>query len=205
MHNNGALRRAHEVVFLSCQQDGNADDERAETEEIRRPEANLLLQLCCRKTRERADIDAEVEDLELISACFRLLLVGSSDHVNPLDRDSRVNNDSFAALLDTDGLLGTSVLLCDQRADVGLYTSSSQPDHEHGNYKAWKGKSVLDGYRQRRGKQNHDSGKVYVRKIEDGFIFAEILVGNDGAENWRDIAPELKEVGQACRAGLAEA
>ena len=71
--NGGSFERETTVVERSPRD--------TQTEQVSSPEPKVALHIGCRKKGETADVDAPVED-----------------HVNTLDRDGWVNNDTFTCL-----------------------------------------------------------------------------------------------------------
>ena len=82
---DGALRGADDVEFAAEQDGRGSNNEHAQTEQVGGPVTHEFFHVWRCQQRQRADIDATVEN-----------------HVDPLDCQGRVNNDSFA-LFGADG------------------------------------------------------------------------------------------------------
>lgn len=58
-----------------------------------------------------------------------------ADHVNPLDRDTGIDDNPLSGLQDPDGLLGATILFCNQGADIRLDASSAKPNDNLSKYR----------------------------------------------------------------------
>lgn len=77
---DGALRWANDVFLPPEDQHSQADAKHAEAEQVRRPEADVLLHVWCPEEGKRAHVDAGVED-----------------HIDALDGDGWVEDDSLTS------------------------------------------------------------------------------------------------------------
>ena len=99
--------------------------------------------------------------------------------------------------------MGASILFSNQWGDVGLDSTSPDADDDHGGDEPAKRSAILDRNGQRGAKEDDDSNQVDEGEVKDRVVFSEILIGDDSTPNWRNIAPELKEVIQTCGSLLA--
>lgn len=98
-----------------------------------------------------------------------------------------------------------SVLLSDQRRDVALDTAGAEANDDHGDDETTQGDAICDGDRQGGQDENDHADEVDDGEVEDCPVLAEVLIGDDGADDGSDIAPELEEVGEARGGLLAQA
>jgi len=64
---------------------------------------------------------------------------------------------------------------------------------------------MFDGYRERREEEDDDAREVNKGGIEDGVIFAKVLIGHSCTQDGGDIAPALEEIRESGGATLAQA
>lgn len=156
--------------LLGEEEDGDTDNEHAETHEVRAPESNVQLHVRGCNERERTDVDASVEN-----------------HIDSLDRDRRVNDHALAVLLSSDGHRASLILIGDQRCDIGLDTTSTGAnDQESDDEASDTGAAIVDDARNRRDSQNKKTSTVNDGEDEDSVVTTEVLISDDGAANGSD-------------------
>jgi hypothetical protein len=77
------------------------------------------------------------------------------------------------------------ILFCNERSDIGLDASSADSNYKDRCDEATEASSVFQRDRQGGKEQDEDTTNVDDSKQDDGLVFAKILIGNDGSENWR--------------------
>ena len=100
--------------------------------------------------------------------------------------DGWVNNGPLAAVLDLDGHLAALVLICDERRDIGLDAASAEANDNNGRHIAAKRRAVLDRDRECGSPKDEQSNPVDTAEDEDSLVLAQVLVGDNGAQNWCD-------------------
>lgn len=170
--NDALLWWSDDDEFLGEEEDGDADDEHAETHQVCGPESDVQLHVWSRNKRERTKVDTGVEH-----------------HVDPLDRDRWVNDYTLAVLLGSDGHRASLILVGDQWCDVGLDTTSTGANDEKGNDEASNtgaAIAVVDDARDRRDRQDKETSAVNDGEDENSVVTTEVLISNDGACNGSD-------------------
>ena len=114
-----ATRGSSDVPFSTGNKDDNGEEEYAEGEKISRPEINVGFELGRCQTGEATDVDGPVEP-----------------SIHSLDCNGGIDNDAFAVLLDFDETLGIGILFNNQCRDIGLDSSSTKANDNHGDDKA---------------------------------------------------------------------
>ena len=105
-----------------------------------------------------------------------------------MESDGRVNDSPLAAPLDLDGHLVALVLICNQRRNVGFDATRAEADNHNSCHIATEGMSVCERGRKSGGPQNEQAHPVDGAKADNSLVAAEILISDDGAEDWRDCA-----------------
>ena len=165
--NDLALRRAHNVRAAAGHEDGDTHVEHDEAHEERGPEALVLLHERRGQQREGADVDAPIKD-----------------HVDALVRDGGVDNDALAALLRLDGHGAALVLVGNEGGNVGLDAARAEANDDDGHNVAAETSLVAHG-REGSDPEEEETNPVDGAEDENRLVLAEVLVGNDGAENGR--------------------
>lgn len=92
------------------------------------------------------------------------------------------------------------ILFANQRGNIRLNSTRAKANNNDSNNEARKGSATFDGRWNRRQCQDEKSTKVDTGKNDDGSIFAEILISDDGTDDGGNIAPELeKRIQRSCR------
>lgn len=186
--NDGPLRRADDVVLLRHDQDDNADTEHAEAHHVSSPETLVHLHERSSEQRETSHVDASVEH-----------------HVDPLESDRRVDDDTLASLCNgSDSQSLASVLVSNQRRNVRLDATSSKSDDDDSGDIATKRGTSLDRSRKRGRPQDNQTDPVDHSEDQDRVVLSEVLIGNDGTENGSNVAEELEEDVQAGSSGVSK-
>lgn len=188
MEDDGSLWWSSNVEFLACDDHEEADNEHAERQEESGPEANVKFHLGGCDGRERADIDAEIED-----------------HVDSLDGDRGIHNDPLTCLEGLHVRLAAAILLSNQWADVRLDATGAETNDDHGDDETRKSCAMFDAVWQRGSEQNNDAADVDHGKVENCVVSSKVLVRDDCAKDRSHIAPKLEEVAQTGRALLTKA
>lgn len=208
---DGSLRGADDVELAADNEHRGADREHAQTEQEPGPEADIPLHVGRGQQRERSEVDTAVED-----------------HVDALDGQRGVDDDPLTLLGGGHGHLLPLVLVGNlglsasvgiqteqaayQRSNVTLDTTSSQTDDQDGNDETTQTGTVSQRRGNRRADQDKQSNQVDDTEENDGLVFSEVLIGNDGTDDGSNctsqhqmacahrreptIAPELEERGQ---------
>lgn len=139
VRNDRSLRRPDNVVFLGKDQDDNTNAEHAEAHEVGSPEALVHLHKRGSEKRQATDVDASVEH-----------------HVDSLEGDRWVDDDSFASLCDgSQSHLLAGVLIGNEGSDVRFDATSSETDDNDGGNVATEGSTVFNGDRKRSSPEDH--------------------------------------------------
>ena len=176
VRDDGTLRWAYHIRLAAQDQYSDSDVEHAEAHEVGGPKTLVFLHERRGQQAQAAKIDTPIED-----------------HINPLVCDRRIDNGPLSALLDFNGHLVALVLICNQRRNVGLNaTSTEADDDDRSNVTAER---MAMG--QRRGKrsspEDEQADPVNAAEEHNGLVAAEVLISNDGTEDWCDVAEELEE------------
>lgn len=164
--NDRALRGPNNVVLASNNEHQSTTGEHAQTEQVAGPEANVPLHVRSSQQRQRAKVDAAVED-----------------HVDTLDGQSRINDDPLTLLGSRDSHLLALVLIGNQGRNVTLDTTCSQTDDQNGDNETTKTSTVLESGRDRCADQDQETDQVHATEEHNGLVFSEVLISNDGTKN----------------------
>lgn len=163
------LRRTNNVELPSHDKDNDTDNEHAQAEEISRPEADISFHERGGEQRQGANIDAAIED-----------------HVDTLDSQSGVNDDTLTLCGGRYGQLLALVLIGNERSDVTLDTSSTHTDDQDRGDEASQTSVMLEGDRDRSKDQDEQTNHVDKSENNNGLVFAQVLVSDDGTEDGSD-------------------
>jgi hypothetical protein len=162
--NDGTLGRSNNVDFASEDEDQSSYEEDAQTQEECRPEIDIALHVRSCEQGEAADIDTEVEY-----------------HVDPLNGDSRVDNDALASLVVvTNDHLSALVLIGDKRSHVRLDTTSSETNNDNGHNETTKTSAVVKGRGDGCASEDEKTDDVNSAEDDDGVVLSKILISDDG-------------------------
>jgi hypothetical protein len=92
--------------------------------------------------------------------------------------------------------LSPLVLIGNQRRNVRLDTTSSKTDNNDSNDETSQTGIVVKSRWNSRAGENEETDDVNQAEDDNGVVLSEILVGNDGTEDGRNVAPELEEGGE---------
>lgn len=70
-----------------------------------------------------------------------------------------------------------------QRSDVTLDSTRSQTNDEDSDNEASQSSTILKSHRDRSADQNEQTDQVDNTEKDDGLVFAEVLIGDDGTQN----------------------
>jgi hypothetical protein len=116
------------------------------------------------------------------------------DHVDPLDSDGGVNDDTLASLvIMANDHLPALVLVGNQRRNVGLDTTGSETDDNDSNDEAGQTRTMVKSSRDRSTSKDQETDHVDEAEDDNGVVLSEVLVGNNGTKNGSKVAPELEE------------
>jgi hypothetical protein len=183
-----SLRRADDVVFLRQNQDDDADAEHAEAHNVSSPETLVLLHERSGEERETSNVDASVEH-----------------HVDSLECDRRVDDDTLASLCDGgDSQPLARVLVRNKRRNVRLDATSSESDNDDGGDIASKSGASLDRRRERGRPEDDQTNPVDHSEDQNCVVLSKVLIGNDGTKNGSNVAEELEEHVQASSSSVSK-
>jgi hypothetical protein len=175
-----SLGRTDNVDLASKNEDERTDEEDAQTQEEGRPEVDIALHVRCRKQGQTADVDTKVEH-----------------HVDPLDGDRRVDDDLLASLVVmSDYHTPPLVLIGNEGSDVRFNTTSSKTDNNNGDDESTETGTVVQSSWDRSAGQDEETNHVDSAEDKNGVVLSKVLIGNDGTENGRNVAPELEKRGE---------
>lgn len=183
-----ATGRVLDVTLATKHNDANARNEHTGRKQVGRPETNVLFHVGGSDGRQGANVDTPVEHVED-------LLVSSL----------RSDDNALATLEGLNVRTLGAVLFGDQGRDIGLDTTGTETDDDDTDNETREGCTAGDGSGDRSAGQDEQTNQVDDTKGENGVVFAEILVSNDGSKNRRNIAPELEEGIQSSSGLLAAA
>lgn len=169
-----ALRRTHDIRLAPKDQNENAQVEHAEAHEESGPEALGLLHERSGDQGERAKVDTPVEH-----------------HVDALVGDGRVDDGALTRFLDLDSHCAALVLIGNERCDVGFDATGTKTDDDDCSDVSAKCVSAGDGRREGACPENQETNPVDASEDQDGVVLSEILIGDDGSENWCDWSSKL--------------
>ena len=179
----GVPRTVHDQR-KECKDTRRLTDKSGEHE--RGPEADFVLELRRGEGRERADVDAPVKEV-----------------VDPRDGDVRIDDDALAGRQRLDEHARLAILVSDERADVALDPAGAERDDDRAHDPAGQAAAV----RQARGdageEEDEEADEVDGAEEADGLVAPPLCVGDDGAEDGREVGEELEHVLQARCGGLA--
>lgn len=108
-----------------------------------------------------------------------------SYHVDSLNGDCRVDNHTLASLvIVSNNHLSPLVLIGNKRSNVRLDTTSSEANDDDSNNEATESSTVVKSGRDRSACQNEQSDDVDQAENDDGVVLSEVLIGNDGTQDW---------------------
>ena len=82
----------------------------------------------------------------------------------------------------------TLVLICNQRRNVGFDATGTKANNHDSCHIATERMSMGERGRESGGPQNEQAHPVNGAKADNSLVAAEVLISDDGAENWRDCA-----------------
>lgn len=163
---DGAGWRADDVGLASEDEGDGSNHEDAETEQVGGPEADVQLHVRGGQQGERTDVDTGVED-----------------HVDSLDGDGRVDDDTLASGQGRDGGHTALVLVSDQGSDIGLDTTGTDTDDDDRGNESTETSSVGERVVDRGSHEDDETGHVDEAEVQNGLVLSEVLVGNNGTED----------------------
>lgn len=185
---DGSLRRTNDVVLLRHDENDDTDAEHQEAHQVCSPESLVFLHEWCREQRQATNVDA-----------------GVKHHVDPLEGDGGVDNDTLASLGDGgESHLLASVLVGDERRNVGFNTTGTETNDDDSRNVATEGSAMLDSHGERGCPQDHQSNPVDRGECQNRVVLSEVLISYNGTQDWCDIAEELEEDVETSCTGMAE-
>jgi len=172
VRDDGALRRAHDVVLATENENGSTGGEHAETQQISRPEADVQLHVGGGQQRERTDVDTGVED-----------------HVDTLNGQRRVDDHALTLGEGLEGHLLALVLVRNQRSHITLDSAGTQTDDQNGHDEATQAGAVLQSGGDGSADQDQQAGQVDTTEHHDRLVLAEVLIGNNGTKDGGNCRP----------------
>jgi hypothetical protein len=161
---DGALRRSDNVDLATEDEDKSTDEEDAQTQQVGRPEIGIELHVGSRDEGEGTGVDTKVEH-----------------HVDPLNGNSRVNDDALASLLvGTNDHLSPLVLIGDEGSDVGLDTARSETNDNDGENESRHTGAMIESGREGCACKDEETDDVDTTEDDDSVVLSEILISNDG-------------------------
>ena len=79
-----------------------------------------------------------------------------------------------------------------QRTVIGV--SLTEPDDHHCSRKPTKCGTIFNSEGKRRDKENNEAEDIDDREQNNSFVSAEVLIGDDGTDDWSYVAPKLEKV-----------
>lgn len=167
---NGALRRAHDVVLATNNEHQGTGGEHAKTEQVGGPETNVLLHVWSSQQGERSQVDTAVED-----------------HVDALNGQRRVDDDALSLLGSLESHLLPLVLIGDQRSNVTLDTTGTETDDQDCHDETTQTSTVLQSGGNRSADQNQETNEIDTTEQDNSLVLAEVLISDNGTNdgsNW---------------------
>lgn len=182
---DGALRWAHYVRLPAQDKGCNTNIEHAEAHQVSSPETLVFLHKWSGQKRQTSKIDAPIED-----------------HIDSLEGDGRVDDGPLTAPLDLDSHLVALVLICDQRRNIGFDATRPETDDHDSCYIATERMAIVKRNRESGGPQNKQAYPIDSAEDDNRLVAAEILISDDGAENWSDCAGYIRKKARDARGSL---
>ena len=124
-----------------------------------------------------------------------LLFVNTYYHVNPLNGNRRVDNDTLASLIVmTNDHLPPLVLIGDQGRDVGLDPTSSDTDDKDSRDETAEASAMIESGWNGGACEDEQTEDVDEAEDDDGVVLSEVLVGDYGTENGCDFRAMLVQL-----------
>jgi hypothetical protein len=129
-------------------------------------------------------LNQELAFATLLITIFHLLPI--EYHINPLERDRGIDDGPLSALLDFDSHLVALVLICNQRRNVGLDAAGTEADDDDRSNVTTERMAMGKRCGKRGSPEDEQANPVNATEQDDGLVAAEVLISNDGTEDWRD-------------------
>jgi hypothetical protein len=121
-------------------------------------------------------------------------LLTVEDHVDPLNSDGGINDDTLASLvIMANNHSSALVLVGNQRRNVRLDATSSETDNNDSNDETSETRAMVESSRDSCTGEDQETGHVDETEDDNGVVLSEVLVGNNGTKNGGKVAPELEE------------
>jgi hypothetical protein len=161
--NNRSTRRSRDILLSAEDENEDSQEENAEGKEVCSPETDFRFKLSGCETGETSNVDCPVEP-----------------GVHALDGDGGIDDHAFARFEGFDVSTSVCILFNDQSGDIGLDSSCSESNNDHGDNETSGVGGVARG-RDRRANKDELTAGIDDGEKDNGLVASKVLIRNNCA------------------------